>query len=645
MKKDFIKGLLLRVLHKLCASILGILALSAAATAATATAAPTVNGLFFGDGDQNRYVLYNTSVGGSKLWYTVADNRLYVALVVDRSVNDNLFANKSGKDYTSSAGWNPPHLASRLIDSEFASFTLTVGDTEFEWQQGYGEEINGEWISDHTTGAGSGTPPPDYVSASSFAWNINNYLSNPSPAWDLFADGTDIKDWRSPFDPANPDNAIGLEGYPESGPLTYSPTYQWEWAMVYEWSIDLASFGSDPIFVISGSSHHSPSKNDDENDPFPDPDPDSNPFLSDYGDLPAPYPTLEADNGPLHYIVPNSVSLGTGADPETDGTPHPEALGDDQLSGDDEDGVRLLSVTRGVSMTLEVIISAPGYLSAFFDLDQSGVLSAGNLLTSSGPAQLETGSILDLYIPQAGVYDLTIAAPVVGSQLIPSRFRVTNNAGEGGAAVGGVALTGEVEDHIFQWDDRGSLSAGIDLNSYTSSDGTVMLEISTTDETGSDDIVIYAQMDGKWVEVGRVPGSEIVGFGSHTYTTAAHGLEPGSNYRFKIIDEVGNTFFTSPVLVQSKKPGPKMHTLRLNGNALSLTFDTEPGARYSVQVSESLDPNAQWSTQKVQVVHPAFQGGISPAAYDVVQGAPAAASTTVSIPRNRKQAFFKIIKH
>ncbi|MFO7937733.1 MAG: hypothetical protein R6V06_09040, partial [Kiritimatiellia bacterium] len=181
-------------------------------------AAPTVNGLFYGDGDENSYVLYNTSVGGSTLWYTVANNRLYVALVVNRNVNDNLFANKKkARDYTRSAGWQPPHEASSLVNSEFAGFTLTVGNTEFEWQQGYGEEVDGVWLSNHTIGAGPGTPPPGYESSSSFVWNINNYHSNPSPAWNLFADGTSMQDWHSPFDPAQPDNAIGLEGYPESG--------------------------------------------------------------------------------------------------------------------------------------------------------------------------------------------------------------------------------------------------------------------------------------------------------------------------------------------------------------------------------------------------------------------------------------------
>ena len=51
---------------------------------------PTVNGLFYGDGDDIYYTLLSTSYFGSKLYayYDAPSNRLYVALVVDRSIND-----------------------------------------------------------------------------------------------------------------------------------------------------------------------------------------------------------------------------------------------------------------------------------------------------------------------------------------------------------------------------------------------------------------------------------------------------------------------------------------------------------------------------------------------------------------------------
>ncbi len=407
-------------------------------------AVPIVNGQFYGDGDEHKYVLYNTSIGGSKLWYTFADNRIYVALVVDRSVNDNVFGNR---DYTRNAGWSPPHPANRLVDSEYAQFTLTVGSTTFQWNQGYGALVGGVWKSDHTTGAGSGTPPAGYVSSSSFAWNINNYEMNTAPNWNMYVNGSGINNWKSPFDANAPNVAVGLEGYPATGPITYSPYYQWEWPMVYEWSADLSSFGPDPVFVISAQSHHSPAKSGGQDDYFQPPP--GGGYLTDYGDLPAPYPTLLTHDGARHYIVPNGARLGTYADPEPDGVPDALARGDDLSGFDDEDGVELLTpLVPGSNAVLRVTAATPGYLSAFIDWTGSGTLSAMTLLSATGPTALTPGTIGDMALTN-GVYELTVAVPSDAAGSMASRFRYTNLAGQGGNSSTGLATTGEVEDYIF----------------------------------------------------------------------------------------------------------------------------------------------------------------------------------------------------
>jgi len=293
-------------------------------------AAPTVNGLFYGDGDESQYVLYNTSVGNSKLWYTVADNRLYVALVVNPVlVNDNAFANKKNKAYTKDAGYPNHRDSKRLTDSEFAEFTLTVGDVETTWKQGYADQLGGynntqpTWYSSETAGAGSGTPPPGYVSSSSFVWNLNNYATNSDKKWNMDQYGSDRYSWMSPFESSDPSKALGLDGYETLETAGFSSYYQWEWPMVYEWSADLSSFGTAPIFVISAMSHHSPPKTGEENDAFPPPSDTGtgNEYLSDYGDLPDAYETLLANNGAYHYIVPNGAFLGALNDPEPDGLP------------------------------------------------------------------------------------------------------------------------------------------------------------------------------------------------------------------------------------------------------------------------------------------------------------------------------------
>ena len=60
----------------------------------------------------------------------------------------------------------------------------------------------------------------------------------------------------------------------------------------------------------------------------------------DFGDLPAPYNTTLAQNGPLHEITDN-LFLGDTPDDEADGQPDASALGDDSDGNDDEDGVSL----------------------------------------------------------------------------------------------------------------------------------------------------------------------------------------------------------------------------------------------------------------------------------------------------------------
>jgi len=63
--------------------------------------------------------------------------------------------------------------------------------------------------------------------------------------------------------------------------------------------------------------------------------------LLDFGDAPAPYPTLLADDGPRHRIT--LYSLGPFPDEERDGQPSASADADDTTGLDDEDGVNFLT--------------------------------------------------------------------------------------------------------------------------------------------------------------------------------------------------------------------------------------------------------------------------------------------------------------
>lgn len=62
----------------------------------------------------------------------------------------------------------------------------------------------------------------------------------------------------------------------------------------------------------------------------------------DYGDAPAPYPTLRSQGGASHLVGP--YKLGNLNDAEQDGIPSPGALGDDFSDLDDEDGVTFNSM-------------------------------------------------------------------------------------------------------------------------------------------------------------------------------------------------------------------------------------------------------------------------------------------------------------
>jgi len=119
-------------------------------------------------------------------------------------------------------------------------------------------------------------------------------------------------------------------------------------------------------------------------------------------------------------------------------------------------------------------------------------------------------------------------------------------------------------------------------------------------------------------------------------------LDVGNEYQFKVVDESGNEWVTANKRVEQRVRTARVHNLKVNSSTLSLTFETEPGARYIVKVSESLGADAQWEIENVQIAHPVFPSGFSQAMQEV-PGAPGT-QTTVRMQRNRKCAFFKVIR-
>jgi hypothetical protein len=449
-----------------------------------------VDGSFYCTDKAQYYTLFNTSFKDSPLYISLIDDTLYVALVVRTdAVNDNVVGNRP---YTRSAGWNPPRSIRRLTDSEYAEFELTIGGQTWSWRQGYAGQVdqNGNFFDGNETnntnaggrtwmsgtevagGEAPGGLPPGLTMASSLAWNMNRYaanLSNPNNGstglWNMNVNGTGPGDWKSPFLASAPNNVAVVDGWSD-GQATCSTQFEWEWSMVYEFSVDLSSFGPNPIFVLSGNSHHSPMKSTGippcgpEDDCFPEPEDFT---LTDYGDLPPPYPTLRSDQldqngtggtgGARHSIFSNSAYLGANvADPESNGQPHPAALGDDRSGINDEDGIRILTPQwiAGQTATFEVTIGRQGYLSAFIDFNGDGTLTQPNVVSVTGPASVATGALGDRLFPAPGVYSVTVDLPADTGDLLATRWRITNEAGQGGNSPIGRAESGEVEDHMFQ---------------------------------------------------------------------------------------------------------------------------------------------------------------------------------------------------
>ncbi len=155
----------------------------------------------------------------------------------------------------------------------------------------------------------------------------------------------------------------------------------------------------------------------------------------DWGDAPDPtYPTLRASNGAYHVIVPG-FHLGGSVDDEPDGLPSPDALGDDNIGADDEDGVAFLTpILPGDMAGLEIVASAAGFVDAWIDFDGDGTWSQpGDQILASEPVAAGA-NVLSVVIPASA--QLNIATF--------TRFRLSRT---GGLPPDGPGQEGEVEDY------------------------------------------------------------------------------------------------------------------------------------------------------------------------------------------------------
>ncbi len=154
----------------------------------------------------------------------------------------------------------------------------------------------------------------------------------------------------------------------------------------------------------------------------------------DYGDASdPPYPTLTLNNGARH-ILDGITYLGVSVDPDPDGQPHPNALGDDNGGIDDEDGVTVIfPLTPGGTGGFDVTASVPGMLNGWIDYNANGFWGDPGEQVFIDQGLFPGSNWMFVFVPSNAQIGKTNA-----------RFRFSS---VGGLSYTGLAPDGEVEDH------------------------------------------------------------------------------------------------------------------------------------------------------------------------------------------------------
>ena len=253
----------------------------------------------------------------------------------------------------------------------------------------------------------------------------------------------------------------------------------------------------------------------------------------DYGDAPALYAVLAADNGASHVV--GSLTLGVAVDAEADGQPTSSADGD----GSDDDGVVELASVIAVSdaattSSFLVTASETGRVDAWIDFNENGVWSdvgeqiANNVVVGGGANTIT-------YVVPAGT--------LAGDKVV--RFRISS---VGGLAPTGDAVDGEVEDMLLGVSDGAIPSAvTVDMNSAATS-----IDISTDVLTISDGVfdlfsAPLASIDTLTVN-GR-PGNDEVTLAFETGPTNGISLDGDGGDNSLVVSAASVDFTTSGSLV------------------------------------------------------------------------------------------------
>lgn len=218
-------------------------------------------------------------------------------------------------------------------------------------------------------------------------------------------------------------------------------------------------------------------------------------LAADFGDAPAPYPTLLANNGARHEAV--GPTLGILRDSESDGLPSSMANGDDsnpEMGASDEDGVTFGSIRvgqLGASVVVNVQNAPSGArLDAWIDFNGDGNWGGAWERIANGLLVIDGNNIVTFDVPVDARSGSTVA-----------RFRLST---DGINSPEGQANDGEIEDHavtILPPNPGSGEFSGIQVITSSSANATDLYPVDL-DRDGDMDVVATLVFNGKllWYE-------------------------------------------------------------------------------------------------------------------------------------------------
>ncbi|WP_372895577.1 FG-GAP-like repeat-containing protein [Stieleria sp.] len=279
----------------------------------------------------------------------------------------------------------------------------------------------------------------------------------------------------------------------------------------------------------------------------------------DFGDAPAPYPTLLADRGAYHVAA--GPRLGATRDVETDGMPSPNADGD----GPDEDGVLFGDIEPGqmAGFNIDLQNASSGKVTAWIDWDDDGIWETDE--------RIRTGADV---IPGLQTFNYNVPADVQPGRRM-ARVRL---ASEAITDPTGYAADGEVEDY--------QIAIGGDV------------EVVLPDSLSSD---VYVELSGSDLQVVSYTLPTQIFSSTPLATTRSLSIQMGAfdngTYRSRVVVDFRDGFFSLPggILIEGQW---------VNGI---------PQSRQNVEIIGTGATNAVYRTENLPLGNGRFeveQGGI-----------------------------------